>query len=521
MTHDMENGQIDLAQLSERQQLALQQFTSVANQELEAAIPVLQRSEWNAQIAITKFFDGESANIAEDSDPTYDVPRASRSRETLLDGSSSPNRLSPSYRHLTPAPRITPQSESQVNRQPPFILGLLLIPLNLLYRLVSKPLGLFAYLFPFLSRIFSSSGSGLGSGTTSMQNSTERPPLNPQETASRFIREFEEEYGSSSLPLYENGYAQALDLAKKDLKFLLVILVSPEHDDTSFFISHTLLSQEVVNYLTDSQNQIILWAGSVQDSEAYQVAAALDCTKFPFAALITHTPQVSSTSMSVVARIVGPTPHSTFLAKLREAITQHSVELDRARATKASREAERNLRQQQNSAYERSLAQDRERARQKREAEAARLRAEKEALKKQEAREQLIRQREQWKRWRVQSLSPEPGPGEKGCIKVSLRMPSGTRVIRRFSPEVDMEGLYAFVECHDLLDAEENSSKGGLDRPKGYEHRYGFRLISPMPRTEYTPEAGVSIGARVGKNSNLIVESFDDDDDDDEDDNEE
>lgn len=46
----MEQGELDLAQLSETQQLALQQFTSVTNQELEAAIPVLQRSEWNAQV---------------------------------------------------------------------------------------------------------------------------------------------------------------------------------------------------------------------------------------------------------------------------------------------------------------------------------------------------------------------------------------------------------------------------------------------------------------------------------------
>lgn len=346
-----------------------------------------------------------------------------------------------------------------------------------------------------------------------MQNSTGRRPLNPRDTASRFIREFEEEYGTNPLPFYENGYAQALDLAKRDLRFLLVILVSPEHDDTSSFIRHTLLSQEVVNYLTEPESKIILWAGSVQDSEAYQVAAALNCTKFPFAALITHTPEVSSAAMSVVARIVGPTPPAAFVAKLREAVTQHSEALDRARATRASREAERNLRQQQNSAYERSLAQDRERARQRREAEAARLRAEKEALEKQEAREQQLRQQEQWKRWRVQSVSPEPGPDEKDSIRVSVRMPSGARVMRRFSPDVDMEELYAFVECHDLLGGDETSSKGGIDRPKGYEHRYGFRLSSPMPRIVYEPEAGVRIGERVGKNSNLIVESFDDDDD--------
>ena len=42
--------EIDIAELSENQQLALQQFTSVTDQELEAAVPLLQRSEWNVQV---------------------------------------------------------------------------------------------------------------------------------------------------------------------------------------------------------------------------------------------------------------------------------------------------------------------------------------------------------------------------------------------------------------------------------------------------------------------------------------
>ena len=40
----------DDSPLSAAQQLALQQFISVTNQENEAAISVLQRSEWNVQV---------------------------------------------------------------------------------------------------------------------------------------------------------------------------------------------------------------------------------------------------------------------------------------------------------------------------------------------------------------------------------------------------------------------------------------------------------------------------------------
>jgi FAS-associated factor 2 len=40
----------DIGQLSESQQLALQQYTAVTDQDVNAAIPLLQRSQWNVQV---------------------------------------------------------------------------------------------------------------------------------------------------------------------------------------------------------------------------------------------------------------------------------------------------------------------------------------------------------------------------------------------------------------------------------------------------------------------------------------
>ncbi|KAH0133016.1 hypothetical protein KCU67_g16549, partial [Aureobasidium melanogenum] len=108
----------------------------------------------------------------------------------------------------------------------------------------------------------------------------------------RFIRDFEEEYNvePNTIPFFENGYAQAFDLAKRDLKYLLVILLSPEHDDTAPFVRDTLLSPQIKEFIQNHVSDMIVWAGSVQDSEAYQVANALNVTKFPFTGLIVHTP---------------------------------------------------------------------------------------------------------------------------------------------------------------------------------------------------------------------------------------
>lgn len=41
----------DLAALSEDQQAALDQYTAVTNQQIEEAIPLLQRTQWNVQVS--------------------------------------------------------------------------------------------------------------------------------------------------------------------------------------------------------------------------------------------------------------------------------------------------------------------------------------------------------------------------------------------------------------------------------------------------------------------------------------
>ena len=329
---------------------------------------------------------------------------------------------------------------------------------------------------------------------------------------------------SGTLPFQESGYAQAFDIAKRELKYLIVVLLSPEHDDTAPFIRDTLLSPEVVSFIKEPQNEIVLWAGSVQDSEAYQVANALNVTKFPFTGLIVHTPTVSSTSMSVVARIAGPVAPTELINKLQTAIQQRDEELTQARLQRQEQQASRNLREEQNSAYERSLAQDRERARQRREAEAAKEKAEREEREREEAKAQKARNIMQWKQWRARSLPQEPGNEDKDTVRISLRMSSGERVVRKFAGHTELEELYAYVECHDILQEENQLSEKEAQEPVGYTHEFGFQLVSPMPREVFDIQSGGTIKSRVGRSGNLIVEklmSGDDDDDGDEIDEEE
>lgn len=347
--------------------------------------------------------------------------------------------------------------------------------------------------------------------------------LLPRDSAARFRREFEEEYGSNALPWFEGGFAQAQDLAKKELKFLLVVLMSPEHDDTASFAHDVLLNPEAVAYLTDPANNIILWGGNVLDSEAYTVSNEYKCTKFPFSVLISLTPKEGSTRMGIIKRLVGPMTAAAYLAGIRAAISKYAPDLEGVRAERAVHQTARNLRNEQDSAYERSLAKDRERARQKREAEKVAAEAEKRALAQAERAAERERQRQLWRRWRATTVAPEPPASDTDVVRLAVKMPEETaagRVIRRFAGATTVEELYAFVECYDLLqkpaDESELDEKFSERGPEGYEHVYGFRLASLMPREVFEPSREKTLREVIGKSGNLIVENAVDEDEDEE-----
>ncbi|KAJ5819365.1 hypothetical protein N7474_004956 [Penicillium riverlandense] len=507
---------LDIGQLSDSERSALETYTTLTGQEPAEAIPLLRRSQWNVQIAISKFFDGEGPDPVEEARSSMNdpppPPRPTRRTQNLMSDDLTATISPPAIRRADLAPRVDTQPEDQPVYRPPFILALLFTPFSLVYRLLASSFRLFGTLFPFLPRLFTTTVNPALQGAS--RNTTGRRALGPKDTAARFIREFEEEYGSHTIPFLENGYNMALEKAQRDLKFLLVILMSPEHDDTTGWVRDTLLAPEVVEFINDPQNNLLVWGGNVRDSEAYQVSNSLRCTKFPFAAVIVHTPNVSSTAMSVIGRIAGTTSPSEMVSRLRTSITSNQEPLERIRSTRAEQQASRSLREEQDSAYERSLAIDRERARQRREAEATRQREEQEAADRQAAEEKRQSDLAQWKAWRTQSLQPEPGADVKDAVRISVRLPSGERIMRKFAPDADIEELYAVVECYELLQDEARPTD--VSPPEGFEHQYGFRLVSPMPRAVFAVDDGGTIRDKIGRGGNLLVEPIEDEEDEDE-----
>lgn len=511
---------LDLAQLSPEQQAALDQYTAVTAQDHAEAIPLLQRSQWNVQIAIAKFFDGEGPDpVAEAIAARDHIPAQASRHENLQETFADPpfGTVRPPRRNVpAPAPRIVPQQPS--THRPPLLLAIFLAPFNLAHRAASGAFRVIVYVLAFLPAAIRPRAITT-SITQGFKGTSGRRMLLPRDTAARFKREFEEEYGTSTLTFYEGGFAQALDEAKKELKFLLMILVSPEHDDTESFTRETLLAPDVTAFINDPQNNIVLWGGNVLDSEAYQVATEYNATKFPFTCLVCLTPREGSTRMSIVKRLVGPVAPATYVAELQSAITKYAPDLAGVRAERTAQEVTRSLRNEQDSAYERSLAADRARVRQRKDAEAAAAAAEKRAQEEAEAAERLARQREEWRRWRATTIAPEPdnAANAKDVVRLALKMPeeSGAgRIVRKFASSTTVEELYAFVECFEYLERDLEDEKADIHKPSGYEHAYKFKIASLMPRVVYEPQGddgAATLGDKIGRSGNLIVEAFADD----------
>ena len=446
----------------------------------------------------------------EEADRRYAAALHDNLQESLL---AEANEL-PGHRR-TPAtelaPRVVPQPP--VLLRPPLLLALLFAPFRFGYSAVGAALRFVLYVFSFLPNPLRPRG---GSPTIrrGWRGTSERRVTVPKETAERFRREFEEEYGPHDLVFFDGGQAQALDTAKRELKFLLVVLISPEHDDTSTFVRETLLAPEVVAFVNNPANNIIVWGGNVLEPEAYQVASDYMCTKFPASCLISLTPKEGSTRMGIVKRLAGPMTPGAYLSGLEGAMAKYRPDIESLRAERAAQAVARNLRSEQDSAYERSLAMDRERARRKREEEANARAAEERAREKAEAEARQEELRTQWRRWRATTIAPEPTDG----VRLALNMPpsaGGGRVVRKFASDAPLDELYAFVECYGLLQVPKLVKEGESEKPDDYEHKYAFRIASVMPRETLEPSMSVTIGGKMGRGGNLIVEEtgYDEDDD--------
>lgn len=314
-------------------------------------------------------------------------------------------------------------------------------------------------------------------------------------------------------PFYAGSYAEALVHAKEHIHILVVVLTSAAHADDDYFRTRVLTDPQLVDTLRGAD--LTVWGGDVRAREAHQVASLLRATTFPFVAFIALQPRRSRSRGAVVAhpavlsRLEG-SPHTT-LSAASICTHIHDVLLPRTaaylgqlRGERSHRERERQLKADQDRAYAEASARDQDRVLARR-AEAAQ-RAEAERAREAAAAAEAARAAQQahWRRWARTALVPAEPPAGAEAVRLSVHLPSGRNLQRRFASDAPLEAVYAYV---DTADAEGDAAPAP---PDGYVHTYAFLLVQTYPRhTLDVSQLATPLKALpdLGRSANLVVET--------------
>ncbi|XP_076361702.1 fas-associated factor 2 isoform X1 [Tachypleus tridentatus] len=257
-----------------------------------------------------------------------------------------------------------------------------------------------------------------------------------------FIQSYQSKYGPVHPVFYQGTYSQALNDAKRELKFLLIYLHGDDHQDTPYFCRTTLANQDVIAFIN---TRFLFWACSVNLPEGYRVSQALRENGYPFLAVIV----LRDNRMTVVARLEGPVEPTELIQRLQRIMNDNETSLVAARLDRQERSLNQTIREEQDQAYLESLRADQEKERIKKE--------EDERKEQQEREEHEKKLAEQFKKDEIRRLKveladqvpDEPPPNEPDTIRLMIKLPEGRRLERRFRRDHSLKYLYYFVFCHD------------------------------------------------------------------------
>ncbi|XP_078406882.1 FAS-associated factor 2 [Cetorhinus maximus] len=253
-----------------------------------------------------------------------------------------------------------------------------------------------------------------------------------------FIQNFEEQYGRIHPVFYQGTYSQALNDAKRELRYLLVYLHGDDHQDTDEFCRSTICNPEVVNFIN---TRMLFWACSTSKPEGYRVSQALRENTYPFLAMI----MLKEQRMTVVGRLEGLLQAEDFVNQLTFIMDANATYLVSERLDREERNQTQVLRQQQDEAYLASLRADQEKERKRKEAQEKRRKEEEDVRQQILAEERRQRSLQEEKERKSERLPPEPFPDNPDSVKIVFKLPNDTRVERRFLFTQSLTVIYDFL----------------------------------------------------------------------------
>lgn len=258
---------------------------------------------------------------------------------------------------------------------------------------------------------------------------------NPLGDVLKFIEEYNTKYPAHPV-FYQGTYAQALNDAKRELKFLLIYLHSEASSpqiqsgqqritETVNFCRNTLSNADVIDYIN---RNMLLWACDISSPEGYRVSHSINARSYPTLVIIA----LRDNKMTVMGRMEGDCTPDELLARMRRVVGDNERWLNAARHDRLERNLTQTLRAQQDVAYEQSLKadQEKERRRQKEREEQERINREIQAEHEAEERRQNLKER--LKMELVQQVPSEPFENAPNAVSIVFKLPNGMRITRRF-----------------------------------------------------------------------------------------
>ncbi|XP_067623437.1 FAS-associated factor 2 [Eurosta solidaginis] len=302
--------------------------------------------------------------------------------------------------------------------------------------------GLIGYVINMVFQYCYSTFASVLNALLSLGRNNDRIVTDPVGDVMSFIRAYNERYPTHPV-FYQGTYAQALNDAKQELRFLLIYLHKDptNNPDVDSLCNITLANQTVIDYIN---RNMLFWGCDISSPEGYRVSHSLNIHVYPTLVLIT----LRNNRMVVVGRFEGDCMPEELIRRMQTVISANEIWLSQARADRLERNFTQTLRQQQDEAYQLSLRADEEKER-RRQMERDAERQAQQAIERERAEEE--RRKEDIARLKVElaeRVPKEPPADTKDVISVVFKLPNGARLERRFLNTNSLTDVYNYLFCH-------------------------------------------------------------------------
>ncbi|CAD5229424.1 unnamed protein product [Bursaphelenchus okinawaensis] len=376
----------------------VQQIKEICAINDELALNLLRRSNWNLDVAVRNFFEGDFGEEDESTD-------SEEEEEELLEN--------------------VPSQQVQPSNRPQSFLGWITSLISIPVRLILWSL---KDLFGFFYNMFGG------------------PPLSvadPRIEIQNFVTEFQQKYDNEAvLPWLNMPYNNAVNEARRQIKYLIVYLHSPSNASCDIFARDYLCSPRFHEFM--ARNSCLIWGASIRTSEGYKVAYSLRDHNTPLISLF-----CSYDSRTVcLAKSSGQFSLDAMLESLQASANLNRHHLTVQEQQKRERELNNQLRREQEEEYQRSLAADRAKVQERKRLESERIEAEQREeefrLQEERKRNDLLERRQ-----RIKETIPEEPESEDNVLKVAVKFPEGSQIQRKFNLDDSLEVLFNAVSIHE------------------------------------------------------------------------